>query len=73
MPSIKFNSFLKEEKIIGNYYNYFSGQEMYLSFGRAFIRDKKRSFLKEGVVDSSYVSEFKTNLANNLTINIFNS
>ena len=42
---------------------------MYLSFGRAFFRDKKRSFLEEEIVDSSYVSEFKTNLANNLSIN----
>ena len=65
--------FLEESRFVlgleHNYYNYFSGQEMYLSFGRAFFRDKKRSFLEEEIVDSSYVSEFKTNLANNLSIN----
>ena len=65
--------FIEESRFVlgleHNYYNYLSGQKMYLSFGRAFFRDKKRSFLEEEIVDSSYVSEFKTNLANNLSIN----
>jgi LPS-assembly protein len=65
--------FIEESRFVlgleHNYYNYLSGQKMYLSFGRAFFRDKKRSFLEEEIVDSSYISEFKTNLANNLSIN----
>ena len=47
--------FLEESRFVlgleHNYYNYFSGQEMYLSFGRAVFRDKKRSFLEEEIVD----------------------
>lgn len=65
--------FLEESRLVlgieHNFFNSLSGHQRYISFGRAFFNNKEKNLTDYDDKDSSFVTEFKTNLTDTLKLN----